>query len=56
MLRQALHEAHHGPGAVRQAACDFWANPAHLRYWEDGLGLPEGLLARQVQAVLRTGR
>jgi hypothetical protein len=37
---------------VRQAARDWLAEPAHIAYWEDFLGLTDGALARMARHVL----
>jgi hypothetical protein len=51
ILYQVLTDARSRRQDVREEALAFLANPAHLRYWDDFLGL-DGALQRYVRDVV----
>jgi hypothetical protein len=52
VLRQVVHDTQSRNRAVRQEAQRWLSNPANLAYWEDFVGLDDGVLSRLLHAVL----
>jgi hypothetical protein len=55
ILHQAVQDTQSPRRDVREAAVAFWSNPDHVRWWEDFLGVPDGVLQQQVHTILREG-